>query len=187
MIFRRDQIPAAIHSPGVGCSEQSCEEPSVSSPGPWEQDQGGSSREGAQERVPKGGQQSSQELPRSRTWYQLCTKPCAPTIARKHQLLLTLHEGPTSLWGLSEGENKVPGEHVEEMAPQPPCRADGRMACAECPVPSAQPLWELLSWGAVAALRPAAAMAAAGLCGQHGPRASQAPSQPGGPGTTSAS
>lgn len=51
MIFRRDQIPAAIHSPGVGCSEQSCEEPSVSSPGPWEQDQGGSSREGAQGRA----------------------------------------------------------------------------------------------------------------------------------------
>lgn len=78
MVFGGDQVPAATPSPELGCSDRSCEEPSVPSPGPWEQDQGGCPREGSG--------------PSSRAGCQLCTKPRAPTTARNPQLLLTLQE-----------------------------------------------------------------------------------------------
>lgn len=113
------QVPAATPSPELGCSDRSCEEPSVPSPGPWEQDQGGCPREGSG--------------PSSRAGCQLCTEPRAPTTARNPQLLLTLQEreqgrgwAPPGEQGPGGGVNEVPGEQVEEMAPQQPCAPYGR-------------------------------------------------------------
>lgn len=125
------------------------------------QDPGSRTREGAQGRVTWGGQQSPQELPRSRTGYQLCSKPCATTTVRKHQLLLTLHVGPTSLRALSERGNKVPGEHVKQT--QQPCGAEGWM---EWHVLNAQPPQPSPGGSSCAGV----AMATAGLWGQHRPR-----------------
>lgn len=88
------------HSTWLGCSDPSCEEPGIPSPGPWEQDQG---------RMLWGRQQSHWELPSSTAGCQLCTEPQAPTAARTPQLQLRLRsqvprKAVRTSWGAGRGK-----------------------------------------------------------------------------------
>lgn len=91
---------AATPTPRLGCSDHSCEEPGIPSPGPWAQDQG---------RTLWGGQQSHWELPSSTAGCQLCTEPQAPTAARTPQLQLRLRsqvprKAVRTSWGAGRGK-----------------------------------------------------------------------------------
>lgn len=104
----------STHSPGVGCSEHSCGEPSVSRPGPWEQDQGGCPREAA---IPPGAGLGTSSAPSHVLQPQWESTSCCRPSMRASQARGEFRK---------EG-NKVPGKRVEEMAPQQPCRAEGWM------------------------------------------------------------